>query len=77
MGKFITSKTASIEDIIAMNALYRPGPMDYIPEFIENRKHPENIIWDSEMLKPILSSTYGVIVYQGATCSQLKRLSKI
>ena len=64
MGKFITSKTASIEDIIAMNALYRPGPMDYIPEFIENRKHPENIIWDSEMLKPILSSTYGVIVYQ-------------
>lgn len=57
-------RTISIEDIIAMNALYRPGPMDYIPEFIQNRKNPEKIVYDCPQLEPILKPTYGVIVYQ-------------
>lgn len=65
-------RTISIEDIIAMNALYRPGPMDYIPEFIQNRKNPEKIVYDCPQLEPILKPTYGVIVYQGATRSSLK-----
>ena len=60
----IEDTNASIEDIIAMNALYRPGPMDYIADFIEGRKHPENITYDCPELKPILEKTYGVIVYQ-------------
>lgn len=57
-------KPSSIEDLIAMNALYRPGPMQFIPEFI-NRKHgKEKVEYPHEMLEPILNSTYGIMVYQ-------------
>ncbi len=55
----------SVEDIAAANALYRPGPMDSIPKYLENRhKPPEQIIYKHPLLKPILEVTYGCIVYQ-------------
>lgn len=52
------------EDICAVLALYRPGPMQNIDTYIENRKHPENIKYVDERLRPILQETYGIIVYQ-------------
>ncbi len=54
----------SIEDITAAIALYRPGPMDAIPRYIENRHNRANIKYDTPLLKNILSLTYGCIVYQ-------------
>ena len=54
----------SIEDITAVIALYRPGPMDSIPKFIEWSQHPERVRYKHELLRPILSVTYGCIVYQ-------------
>ncbi len=57
-------KAKSIEDITAIIALYRPGPMDSIPKFIEWSQHPEKIRYKHESLRPILSVTYGCIVYQ-------------
>ncbi|MGI5888897.1 MAG: DNA polymerase III subunit alpha [Oscillospiraceae bacterium] len=54
----------TIEDLIAVVSLYRPGPMDSIPTYIENRHHPENIKYKDPRLKPILEVTYGCIVYQ-------------
>jgi len=57
-------KPASIEDIIASIALYRPGPMDSIPKYIANKTNPENVVYDTPELEKILSPTYGCIVYQ-------------
>ena len=57
-------KAKSIEDITAIIALYRPGPMDSIPRFIEWSQHPEKIRYKHESLRPILEVTYGCIVYQ-------------
>lgn len=57
-------KPQTLEDLIAIISLYRPGPMDSIPEYIENRHHPEKITYKTELLKPILDVTYGCIVYQ-------------
>lgn len=54
----------SIDDIIAAVALYRPGPMDSIPKYIENRHNPEKVKYRLPCLEPILSSTYGCVVYQ-------------
>ncbi|QHT66793.1 DNA polymerase III subunit alpha [Rhodocytophaga rosea] len=57
-------KPTNIEDLIAMNALYRPGPMQFIPNFI-NRKHgKEEVIYPHALLEPILNYTYGIMVYQ-------------
>ncbi|MBO4692963.1 MAG: DNA polymerase III subunit alpha [Clostridia bacterium] len=55
---------AGIEDLIAIISLYRPGPMDSIPTYIHNRHHPEDVKYDTPLLEPILSVTYGCIVYQ-------------
>lgn len=52
------------EDIIAMNALYRPGPLSEIPRFIEGKNNPGSITYLHKSLEPILSDTYGVMVYQ-------------
>lgn len=52
------------EDIIAGVALYRPGPMEYIPDYIRNKHNPSCIKYAAPELKPILESTYGIIVYQ-------------
>ena len=65
MRKYLRQlKPTNIEDLIAMNALYRPGPMDNIPSFV-NRKHGrEEIEYPHDMLEPILKNTYGIMVYQ-------------
>ncbi len=57
-------KPDSIEDLIAIISLYRPGPMESIPKYIHNRKNPQDIKYDTPLLKPILNVTYGCIVYQ-------------
>ena len=54
----------SLEDIIAGIALYRPGPMSFIPKYIEGKKNREHVTYESPLLEPILSATYGCIVYQ-------------
>ena len=54
----------SIEDLTAVISLYRPGPMDSIPKYIENSHHPERVTYKTPLLKPILDVTYGCIVYQ-------------
>ncbi len=57
-------KPDSIEDIIAVISLYRPGPMKSIPTYIENRHNPEKVKYSTPLLKEILDVTYGCIVYQ-------------
>jgi DNA polymerase-3 subunit alpha len=64
----------SIEDITAIIALYRPGPMDSIPRFLENNKHPGKITYKHPMLEPILKVTYGCIVYQEQVIEIFRRL---
>ena len=54
----------SLEDIIAGIALYRPGPMDFIPRYIKGKNHPESITYACPQIRPILEETYGCIVYQ-------------
>ncbi len=57
-------KPQSLEDIIAGVALYRPGPMDFIPQYIRGKKNAALVTYDCPQLEPILGSTYGCIVYQ-------------
>ena len=57
-------KPTCIEDLIAMNALYRPGPMENIDEFIKRKHGQKKIRYDHPDLEPILKETYGIIVYQ-------------
>jgi len=65
MRKYLKElKPNRFEDLIAMNALYRPGPMKYIPSYI-NRKHGrEKIIYDIPEMEEYLQETYGITVYQ-------------
>ena len=60
------------EDLIAMNALYRPGPMDYIPDFVAGKNDPSKIHYDLPEMEELLKETYGVTVYQ----EQVMRLSQ-
>ncbi len=57
-------RPASIEDITAVVALYRPGPMQSIPRYIECRHHPEKVTYKHPLLEPILKVTYGCMIYQ-------------
>ena len=57
-------KPQSLEDIIAGISLYRPGPMDFIPQYIRGKNNPETITYDCPQLEHILKPTYGCIVYQ-------------
>ena len=57
-------KPQNLEDVIAGISLYRPGPMDFIPQYIKGKNHPESIAYDCPQLEPILAPTYGCIVYQ-------------
>lgn len=61
MRKF---KPETLEDLIAIISLYRPGPMDSIPRYIHNRHNPKDVKYDTPLLEPILNVTYGCIVYQ-------------
>ena len=57
-------KPRNLEDVIAGISLYRPGPMDFIPQYVKGKNHPEQITYDCPQLNPILEPTYGCIVYQ-------------
>ena len=57
-------KPKSMEDVIAGISLYRPGPMDFIPQYIKGKNSPDTITYDCPQLEPILKPTYGCIVYQ-------------
>jgi DNA polymerase-3 subunit alpha len=57
-------KPSSLNDLVAMNALYRPGPMDNIPDFIDRKHGRQKISYIHPKLEPILKETYGIIVYQ-------------
>ena len=63
-GVCVNMKPSSIEDITAIVALYRPGPMDSIPRFIANKMDSSKVTYKTPMLEPILKVTYGCIVYQ-------------
>ena len=65
MQKYLRElQPSTFEDLIAMNALYRPGPMDFIPQYIKGKNNPDSITYDCPQLEPILAPTYGCIVYQ-------------
>ncbi len=65
MKKYLRDlKPNKIEDLIAMNALYRPGPMDYIPSFISRKHGREKITYDIPVMDKYLKDTYGITVYQ-------------
>ncbi|MBQ3494541.1 MAG: DNA polymerase III subunit alpha [Clostridia bacterium] len=57
-------KPTCLEDIIAGVSLYRPGPMDSIPQYVYNKNHPDEVVYAHECLRDILDVTYGCIVYQ-------------
>jgi len=65
-------KPSEFEDIIAMIALYRPGPMDLIPEYIQRKQKKKRVEYLHPKLEPILKSTYGVLIYQ----EQLMKISQ-
>ena len=65
MQKYLRElKPTVFEDLIAMNALYRPGPMDYIPQFIRRKNGQEKITYDIPCMEKYLKDTYGITVYQ-------------
>ena len=65
MQKYLRElQPSTFEDLIAMNALYRPGPMDYIPDFIARKHGREPIVYDIPIMEKYLKDTYGVTVYQ-------------
>lgn len=68
-------KPDSIEDLIAVISLYRPGPMSSIPQYIENRHHPEKIKYKHPLLSDILDVTYGCIVYQEQVMQIFRKLA--
>jgi DNA polymerase-3 subunit alpha len=55
------------DDLVALNALYRPGPMDYIPTFKRGKHDPESVKYSDPRLKSILEPTYGVAAYQSSS----------
>lgn len=57
-------KPTEFEDLVAMNALYRPGPMEYIPIYIKGKHNPDKVEYMHPILEPILKKTYGIAVYQ-------------
>ncbi len=68
------AKPSCIEDLIALNALYRPGPMAYIPQFIDSKWGRQPITYPDPCLEPILKETYGVIVYQEQVMQVAQRI---
>ncbi|MGG7162776.1 DNA polymerase III subunit alpha [Clostridium ihumii] len=67
-------KPDSLEDIIAGISLYRPGPMAEIPRYIESKKNPDNVKYETEELEDILDVTYGVMVYQEQVMEIVRKL---
>ncbi|MCV2354058.1 DNA polymerase III subunit alpha [Paucibacter sp. B2R-40] len=58
------AKPSRLEDLIALNALYRPGPMDLIPTFVARKHGKEVVVYPHPLTEPVLSETYGIMVYQ-------------
>ena len=65
----------NLEDVIAGISLYRPGPMDFIPQYIRGKNHPESITYDCPQLEEILEPTYGCIVYQEQVMQIVQKLA--
>lgn len=65
MTRFLKElKPSNIHDINAMVALYRPGPLAFIPDYIERKHNPEKVVYFDEKLKPYLEQTFGILIYQ-------------
>jgi len=60
----VQAKPDRLEDLIALNALYRPGPMDFIPNFIARKHGRERIVYPHPLLEKVVGNTYGIMVYQ-------------
>jgi len=60
----VQARPDRLEDLIALNALYRPGPMDFIPTFIARKHGRERVVYPHPSLEPVLANTYGIMVYQ-------------
>lgn len=73
--RIIELQPERLEDLVAILALYRPGPMKSIPVYIENKKHPDKIKYRHPLLKDILSETYGCIVYQEQVMEICRKLA--
>ncbi|GHU84662.1 DNA-directed DNA polymerase [Clostridia bacterium] len=71
----INLKPESIEDLIAIVSLFRPGPIESIPTYVENKNHKEKIRYRHPLLKPILEVTYGCIVYQEQVMEIFRKLA--
>jgi DNA polymerase III subunit alpha len=63
-GMLRDAKPSRLEDLIALNALYRPGPMDLIPSFVARKHGRETVEYPHPLVEPVLSETYGIMVYQ-------------
>ena len=74
-GVCVGLKPKDIEDITAIIALYRPGPMDSIPRFISSKHNPKTVTYKTPALEPILANTYGCIVYQEQVIEIFRRLA--
>ncbi|MDY3006172.1 DNA polymerase III subunit alpha [Anaerococcus porci] len=68
-------KPRKFDDLVAANSLFRPGPMDQIPNYIKNKNNPKNITYIDDSLKPILELTYGIIVYQEQVMQIVQQLA--
>ncbi|MCC8162547.1 MAG: DNA polymerase III subunit alpha, partial [Lachnospiraceae bacterium] len=68
-------KPQSLEDLIAGISLYRPGPMQFIPQYIRGKNHPDQVTYDCPELEPILKPTYGCIVYQEQVMQIVQQLA--
>lgn len=76
MKQFMTElRPENMEDIIAGISLYRPGPMDYIPQYVQGKNNKESVTYDCPQLEPILEPTYGCIVYQEQVMQIVRNLA--
>ncbi len=63
-GMLREARPSRLEDLIALNALYRPGPMDLIPSFVARKHGREEVVYPHPLVEPVLAETYGIMVYQ-------------
>ena len=76
MKKFMRElRPENLEDVIAGISLYRPGPMDSIPKYIKFKQNPETMVFKHELLRPILTVTHGVIIYQEQVMEIVRKLA--
>ena len=68
-------KTSRFEDIVATIALFRPGPMENIPEYIQARQNPDKVVYPVQAIKPIVESTFGIMIYQEQIMQVAQRMA--